>query len=335
MTRYAMYLTKDGAQAVANAYAPQTQAALARELDFLPPLYDPQGLEARRDDLRRVECLFSTWGMFAMTEAQIRDYLPNLKAVFYAAGSVQQFAAPFLRCGVRVFCAAAANAQPVAEFTASLILLANKGYLRAVRFPAGGWDAAQAVTKSYPGNYRCKVGLLGAGAIGRRVIARLRESDVALMVFDPFLPDAQAAALGVEKAGLEEIFAQCQTISNHLANNAQTRGMLTYSLFSKMKKNATFLNTGRGAQVVEADLVRAMREQPGRTALLDVTDPEPPAAGSPLYTTPNIFLTPHIAGSLSQEISRMGLYMQRAFEAYQKGTPASCEVVAGMLKTMA
>ncbi|MFR1477023.1 MAG: NAD(P)-dependent oxidoreductase [Hydrogeniiclostridium mannosilyticum] len=78
-----------------------------------------------------------------------------------------------------------------------------------------------------------------------------------------------------------EAVCRKQTISNHLANNPQTAGMLNYGLFRRMKPNATFINTGRGAQVVEADLVRA-EEEPGRTALLDVTDPVEPVdpAGS-------------------------------------------------------
>ena len=85
--------------------------------------------------------------------------------------------------------------------------------------------------------------------------------------------------------------------------------MLDYALFSRMPRNATFLNTGRGAQVVEADLVRALREAPDRTAVLDVTFPEPPAADSPLNALPNVFLTPHIAGSKGREVERMGAYM--------------------------
>lgn len=56
--------------------------------------------------------------------------------------------------------------------------------------------------------------------------------------------------------------------------------MLNYSLFSKMRKNAAFINTGRGAQVVEEGLARAMREEPGRTALLDVTFPDPVLLGT-------------------------------------------------------
>lgn len=331
----AVYMTHGGQKAIHDAYAPTVRENLAKALRFAPPVYTPSQLSQQRDTLAGVSCLFSTWGMFALTAQEIATYLPNLKAVFYAAGSVQGFATPFLKRGVRVFCAASANAVPVAEYVSALILLANKGFLRAARVADGKWQAAQALVGSYPGNYGCRVGLLGAGAIGRLVIQRLHNSDLELLVFDPFLPEEKAAQLGVRKCSLETVFSTCQTISNHLANNAQTRGMLNYDLFSRMKPNATFLNTGRGAQVVEADLLRALREEPGRTALLDVCDPEPPLPGSPLYTLPNLILTPHMAGSLSQEIARMGLYMQRAYTAYSTGKDSPFEVTLPMLQTMA
>lgn len=80
---------------------------------------------------KETEYLFSTWGMPMLSEEDIREFLPNLKAVFYGAGTVQYFVCPFLACGVRVFSAWAANAIPVAEYTVAQILLANKGLLPA------------------------------------------------------------------------------------------------------------------------------------------------------------------------------------------------------------
>ena len=65
---------------------------------------------------------------YDLTEEQIAEYLPSLKAVFYAAGSVQAFARPFLNRGIQVFSAWAANAVPVAEYTVAQIILAGKGF---------------------------------------------------------------------------------------------------------------------------------------------------------------------------------------------------------------
>ena len=152
------------------------------------------------------------------------------------------------------------------------------------------------------------------------------------------LAEAQAwmaEQLGVEMVSLEEMFSRCAVISNHLANNAQTRGMLNYDLFSKMEPHATFINTGRGAQVVEADLVRALTERPDLTAVLDVTFPEPPEAGHAFYTLPNCILTPHIAGSIGDEVVRMAEYMAEECHAWLTHTPPRYEVTASMLATMA
>ena len=71
------------------------------------------------------------------------------------------------------------------------------------------------------------------------------------------------------------------------------------------------------------------------TAVLDVTDPEPPAADSPLYTLPNVFLTPHIAGSSGDEVARMGTYMAEEFLRMEIGEECLYEVSAAMLATMA
>ena len=85
-------------------------------------------LAACANKLQDCRYAFSTWGMPVYSEEEIRKYLPSLKAVFYAAGAVKSFAAPFLNAGVRIFSARDANALPVIETAVSQILLANKGF---------------------------------------------------------------------------------------------------------------------------------------------------------------------------------------------------------------
>jgi phosphoglycerate dehydrogenase-like enzyme len=111
--------------------------------------------------------------------------------------------------------------------------------------------------------------------------------------------------------------------------------MLNGRLFDKMAGNATFINTGRGAQVVEKDLIKALKEVPTRTAVLDVTYPEPPKPGSELYKMDNVILTSHIAGSMNKEIERMGCFVADEFIRYIKGEDLKYEVTLKMLKTMA
>lgn len=320
---------------IRRVYPASTLAALREEAGLeSDAVLTRDGLsESRTAD---TDFLFSTWGMPALPEEEIARFFPKLKAVFYAAGTVQGFARPFLNRGVRVFSAWGANAVPVAEFTVSQILLANKGFFGAAAlYSAGQIQAARKHAAAFPGNVRCKVGIIGAGMIGSMVIRMLRGRELEILVYDPFLPPERAAELGVRTVSLEELFSECQTISNHLANNPQTVGILNYPLFSRMPDNGVFINTGRGAQVVEADLIRALTEQPGRTALLDVTNPEPPEPDHPFYRLPNVCLTPHIAGSTGHEVERMSRYMLEEFRRVRQGEPALYEVTPSMLATMA
>lgn len=288
------------------------------------------------DLFSNVELVFSTWGMPEFTEEEIKACFPSLKCVFYGAGTVQSFARPFLSCGVKVFSAWAANAVPVAEMTVAQIVLANKGYFLTSRVYHGqGRSPARKTFQKCNGNYGETVGIIGAGMVGKLVIQMLKQYKLNVLVFDPFLSDEKAAELGAEKCRLPELFERSFVVSNHLANNPQTVGMLNYDLFSKMRENAVFINTGRGAQVVEDDLVRILHERTDLTALLDVTYPEPPVEGHPFYTLPNCLLTPHIAGSSGDEVARMGEYMLAECKGFLRGEAGEYEVTAKMLETMA
>lgn len=285
------------------------------------------------DTFRDTEFIFTTWEMPTFSEEEIKEFFPSLKAVFYGAGSVQYFARPFLNCGVKIFSAWAANAVPVAEYTVAQILLSNVSFFKTMRYT--DHDKAREMFDKFPGNYGVKVGIIGAGTIGKLVIEKLKDYDLEVLVFDPFLSDQKARELGVKKCDLETLFANCQVVSNHLANNAETKGMLNGALFDKMLPFSTFLNTGRGAQVVESDLIEFLKERPDVTAILDVTEPEPPEENSELYTLPNCILTPHIAGSWGLEFRRMGEYMKKEYEKFINGEPTKYEVTLEMLKTMA
>ena len=312
----------------------------AESFDKLPEvekkIYTSAEVIASPEEFSDVEYVFSTWGMPSMTEEEIKNCFPKLKCVFYAAGSVQAFARPFLSCGVKVFSAWAANAVPVVEYTLAQIILANKGFFAHSReMKKGNREAGKIMKAAYPGNYGENVGIIGVGMIGSQVAERLKSYKLNVLAFDPFLSDERAEKLGIKKASLDEIFSTCRVITNHMANNDQTKGMLDYKYFSKMLPYATFLNTGRGAQVVEDDLVRALSERPDLTAILDVTDPEPSPADHAFYALPNCILTPHIAGSIGNEVWRMSAYMADEFARYQKGEPAQFEVTESMLATMA
>lgn len=310
--------------------------AVIEKIEIDSTVFTAEDVRKSPEAFRDTEYLFSTWGMPVFTEAEIRQFFPALKAVFYGAGTVQAFARPFLNCGIRIFSAWAANGVPVAECTVAQIILANKGFFSSAReMKHAGRAAARDVHVKYGGNFDQSVGLIGVGMIGSMVAQRLKDYRLQVLAYDPFLPPQRAAELGVTLCSLEDLFSQCSVVSNHLANNAQTQGMLNYALFSRMPAYATFLNTGRGAQVVEDDLVKVLGERPDLTAILDVTFPEPPVQGHPFYTLPNCILTPHIAGSSGNETRRMGEYMAKEYASFLRGTPCRYEVSLAMLETMA
>ena len=330
----AMFITtmKDKYDAV---YTPEIHAELEKTLEFIEPLHDLSTLDARIEELNEVEILFSTWGMPALTAEQIAKYFGKVKALFYGAGSVQLFARPFLDAGIELFSAWAANGVPVAEYTVAQIVLANKGFFQRFHRCTNDKWSNRATKHPFTGNYNNKVGLIGIGMIGSLVAEMLKAYDLKVLAFDPFLPQEKADALGIELTSLERIFSECTVISNHLANNAQTVGMLNGDLFDRMLPNAAFINTGRGAQVVQDDLIAALEAEPERIALLDVTYPEPPKPDSKFYKLDNVFLSPHIAGSLGDEVARMGKYMAEEYARWSKGEPCRWQVNHKMLETMA
>jgi len=331
-----VFITENGNMTwISAVYNEVSLHKIRQYAEIHPVTMGKDNLEEHKPYLREVEVIFSTWGMPSFTEQEIEQHFPRLKAVFYAAGSVQAFARPFLNKDRMVISAWAANAVPVAEYTTAQILLANKGYYQNMLKAKSSYSSARDYSSSFPGNYGAKVGILGVGMIGKKVIELLQPFNMEVWVYDPFLPEEATRRLHVRKAGLVEIFSKCQTISNHIANLPATVGMINKQHFDVMLPNATFINTGRGAQVVESDLFGALNAMPGRTALLDVTDPEPPAADCPFLQMDNVFLTTHIAGSMGMEVQRMGEFIADEFVRYNEGTDLKYQVTLPMLETMA
>ncbi|MBQ8766267.1 MAG: hypothetical protein IJZ16_05625 [Clostridia bacterium] len=191
------------------------------EYGELSPLSSLNDIKKNKEFFKDCQVAFSTWGMIHPTEEEIREYLPKLKVLFYSAGSVQDFARPFLNCGVRVFSAFAANAVPVAEYTFSQIVLATKGFYQSSKRFRINFPSAVKFANSTPGNFETKIGLVGLGAIGTMVAERLKTLDVEVLAYDPFVSKEKAQSLNVNLTSLEDIFKECDVISNHLANKKE------------------------------------------------------------------------------------------------------------------
>ena len=326
-------LLTDGPR-TSNVYPQYLKDEISKDWDFSGRCYSKN--DVGREDFSDVVAIFSTWGMAVLTEDEIKKHFPSLKYVFYAAGSVQMFARPFINLGIRVFSAWQANAVPVAEYSAAEIILATKGffslYPRTKKEPREDMIAAK---RNYKGNYGAKVGILGDGAIGSLVIDELLRHKLDVLVFSITMTEERARERGVRLASLAEIFSECDVISNHLANNEKTKGIINKELIDSMKPYTTFINTGRGAQVDEAALAAKLASDPTISASLDVTFPEPPNEDSPLLKLDNVTLTPHIAGSDGWEVRRMTEYMIDEYRRLANGEAPLYEVSLEMLERMA
>ena len=321
---------------IKRVYSDEARAYL-KSAAGLEEIFSREEIISCKEPLLDVEFLFSTWGMQKFTEEEIEFFFPNLRAVFYGAGSVKAFAEPFLKRGIEVISAVLANGIAVAEFTVAEILLATKGFFYITgKCRENKWDDAKAKANACPGNYRTKIGIIGAGTIGRRVIRLLSSCVLDVLVCDPYLSDEEASSLGVRKASIEEIFRECAVVSNHLPNLESTRQIIRRHHFDSMPENAVFINTGRSAQLVEAELIDALRARPDLTALLDVLDHEPPSPDSPLLSLQNAVVTPHIAGAIAHnERQRLGDFIVDEFDRYMRGEHSPYSISLEMLKTMA
>ncbi len=313
-------------------YPEATLARIAELTDFYPERIDAENFDQHAPALADVEVIFATWGMVCFEERHFQA-MPKLKAVFYAAGNVKAFAQPLLDHDVILVSAWQANAIPVAEMCLSQILLSLRGYFRSVRQYR---DTKQLSAKAYhrPGVHGETIGMLGMGKIGTRTRYLLKDYPLNVIAYDPFLTDERARELDIENVTMEDVFKRSAVVLNHIPDIPSTRLVLNASHFESMREGATFINTGRGAQVIEADLLRVMSERPDLTALLDVTDPEPPTDDSAFWDLPNIINSPHIGGTIGDEVTRLSDLVIEEFERWAAGKPLTQQVTAKVFETM-
>ncbi|WP_240968364.1 hydroxyacid dehydrogenase [Streptomyces sp. HNM0575] len=280
--------------------------ALATHTELAPPpVLDDFGTERARTVLAETELLITGWGC-PPVDGKVLAAAPRLRAVAHTAGSVRGHVTDACwERGIEVSSAAAANALPVAEYTVAMILLSGKHVLETAR----DYAAARARTEELhhrpgTGNYRRTVGILSASLIGRRVIELLRPYDLRVRLYDPCIGDEEFEALGVPRTGLRELFADSDVVSVHTPLLPATRGLVGAELLGAMRRDATLINTSRGAVLDQDALTEAVCA--GRIrAVLDVTEPEVLPPQHPLWDCENVLVTPHVAGSLGNELRRL------------------------------
>ncbi|MDQ1033761.1 phosphoglycerate dehydrogenase-like enzyme [Streptomyces sp. V3I8] len=301
--RAAVAMSQDAAAAVLDRRALD---AFRQVCDLAPPpVLDDLSTPRARSVLADVDLLVTGWGC-PVLDAEVLRAAPRLRAVVHTAGSVRGHVTDACwERGIEVSSAAAANALPVAEYTLGMILLSGKRVLERARDYRVSRTRGNSLRTSHGiGNYRSTVGILSASLIGRRVVELLRPHDIEVLLHDPYVGDADAAELGVERVGLAELFARCDTVSVHTPLLPTTRGLVGRPLIDAMPAGALLINTSRGAVVDQEALTDAVLA--GRIrAVLDVTDPEVLPADHPLWDCENALITPHLAGSEGNEWRRL------------------------------
>ena len=313
-------------------YTPETRKHIQSLIEIEDEVVDLTTMPA--DD--QVEVLLGGWGMQELTE-EVLDKLPNLKVIFYAAGTMKGIVTDGVwKRGIRITTANQANAQPVAEFALGQILIAMKNtYALARQVKENQGYLIGPMRDDITGLYQTTVGITSLSAIGKQVIQLLKPFDVNIQVYDPYGTEEVADQLGVSLVSLETLFASSDVVTIHTPLLPDTEKMVNKDLLASMKQNTTLINTARGGLIDEEALVAVLKDRTDLTAVLDVTNPEPPEKGSVMYYLDNIVLTPHIAGSAGAERKRLGDAMAGEIAQYLEKDQLSFEVTEDMFNKMA
>jgi len=199
--------------------------------------------------------------------------------------------------GIRTVDTTHGSSYPVAEWALALILIslrnAGEHFRRIIRHeeyrnPQTGWLPSRLQGK--------KVGLIGGGHIARRLVTYLAPFGCDIRVHDPYLPKVVAEVLGFLLTSLDFVMAESDVVVCLAPLTPATRRMLGQRELDLLRPGSVFVNVSRGAIVDPAALI-ARLQRGDIVAGLDVFDPEPIPADSPIKELPNVFLSPHIAGA--------------------------------------
>ncbi len=319
--------------AIGKRYYPRmmSPAAWSALAAFAEVIHHPGEEPATKADLLALlpeaDAVITGWDV-APLDADVLAAAPRLRAMAHTGGSIKRFVSDAVwQRGIHVTSAAPALARDVAETTLGLMLVGMKRiWPLAQHVRAGGWRE----TAWWPARelYRKQVGIISASNVGRHVIDLLKPFGVHILVYDPFLTGEQAAALGAEKVELDDLLQRADVVSLHAPAKPDTYHLLDARRLALMKDSALLVNTARGSLIDEAALIAELSK--GRFfAFLDVSDPEPPAADSPLRRLDNVVLTPHLAGCI-EDCTRLGELAVEELRRYFAGEPPINQVTPDM-----
>jgi len=204
--------------------------------------------------------------------------------------------------GIAVTITPGANHVGVAEHTFALLLAIAKDVLVQDRLIRSGAWRRSVLPRPLRGS---TIGLVGLGRIGQAVATLAIAFGMKVVAFDPAGDPDLDARLGITRLGLDDLLTTSDVVSLHLPLIEATRGLFDRACFARMRPGSILINTSRGGLIVEDDLVDALRSGHLAGAGLDVFAAEPPRADHPLWSLPNVALTPHLAGVDTLSMSDM------------------------------
>jgi len=285
--------------------------------------------------LSRATVVVTGWGTppLAPLATWTADSSP-VRLVAHSAGTIKQLLPlAALERGLPVSHANDALAESVAEFTLGAIIMGRRQVFAARdRMRAAQPKVNPATQRDISG---CTVGVIGASAIGRRVLGLLKPLGPTLLLYDPYCTPQQAAALGAELVALHELLRRSEVVTLHAPVTQETLGMLGASEFAAMQDGALFVNTARGRLIDHAALLREL--EAGRLfALLDVTDPsEPLPPDSPFFALEQCVVLPHMAAVTVDARRHQSAYTIDEVVRFLRGEPLRFQISRARWDTMA
>jgi D-3-phosphoglycerate dehydrogenase len=147
------------------------------------------------------------------------------------------------------------------------------------------------------------LGLLGAGLIGTEVARRAQAFGMKVIAYDTNVGNHALAELVDD---LDEFFGRADYVSIHLPLTDETKGLINRQAIAKMKDGTVLVNTARGKIIVEEDVAEALTSGKLRAYATDVFTSDPPDPKGPLFSAPNVIMTPHLGGSSQENLLRIG-----------------------------
>ncbi len=238
--------------------------------------------------------------------AEVIEKADNLKAIGRAGIGVDNIdIEAATKRGVIVANAPESNTVAAAEHTLGLMLAAARRIPAADASLKGGeWKRS-----SFKGvEVREKtLGLIGLGHVGAIVARGALGMGMKVLAYDPYVSEDRIRAMNVERAETtDEVFENADFVSLHVPRTPQTVGLVNEASLGKMKPTAYLINVARGGIVDETDLYNALKENVIGGAALDVFAEEP-TTESPIFSLPNVVVTPHLGASTAEAQDRAGI----------------------------